>query len=304
VTATRTLRSVKQAVPVPIKQAVKAGRRTVYYDPIAYLRLAAYKRDLASRFGPGFVYEVHPDDEMYRFLREFWSWKFHVEPMRTPADALRSYLVTGDRNLCDLETVLADQGRELSRTASFLEFACGYGRFTRFLVRGLDPTRITVSDISRPAVDFERRTFGVRGFYSTESAANLHHEECYEVVFVASLFSHLSIAHWTPWLVRLYGLVAPGGLLIFSAHGNYTRDIVFGPGYRDQLETAADGFTFLRTNETGGRLSTGYYGNTFVTSEFVRSQMHDHGLGSLVHEYPDSLWGTQDCYVVAKPLSG
>jgi SAM-dependent methyltransferase len=187
---------------------------------------------------------------------------------------------------------------------SFLEFACGYGRFTRFLVRRLEPAKITVSDISRAAVDFQRRAFGVQGFYSTESAANLHHDRCYEVVFVASLFSHLSIAHWTPWLVRLYGLVAPGGLLIFSTHGNYTRDVVFGEGYRDQLETAAPGFTFLRTNETGGRLSTGYYGNTFVTSEFVRSQVRENGLGSLVGEYPNSLWGTQDCYVVSKPGSG
>jgi len=167
----------------------------------------------------------------------------------------------------------------------------------------LDPDRVTVSDINPVGVDFARESFRVSGFYSTESATDLDHDRQYEVVFVASLFSHLAIDHWRDWLRRLYELVAPGGLLVFSTHGPYARDVVFGEGFRDQLEVEADGFTFLRSNETAGRLDARYYGSAFVTEEFVTSQVIADGLGIVKHVYPHKLWGTQDLYVVEKPAS-
>jgi len=170
-------------------------------------------------------------------------------------------------------------------------------------VQRLDPSRVTVADINPVGVDFARRSFGVSGFYSTEVAADLHHDRQYEVVFVASLFSHLAIDHWRAWLRRLYELVAPGGLLVFSTHGPYARDVVFGEGSRDQLEVEADGFTFLRSNETAGRLDAEYYGSAFVTEDFVTTQIIADGLGTVKHVYPHKLWGTQDLYVVEKPAS-
>ncbi len=292
--------ALRRLAPPPVKRALKAGHQ-VAHSARSRGEVAALKRDLRRRYGPGLVYTVHERDEMFRFLRDFWHWPFHVVPMRAPSDALRTYLVSGDLNVRDVEAVLRDQGRDLSAVDSFLEFAAGHGRFTRFLVMRLGSKKVTVADINRSAVDFARETFGVSGFYSTESAADLDHSQQYEVIFVASLFSHLAIEHWSAWLRRLYEMLAPDGLLLFSTHGPYARDVVYGERWRDEIEDVAEGFSYLHTNETGGRLAAEYYGSAFVTEDYVKGQVAEHGLGTLRGGYPARLWGLQDLYVVEKP---
>jgi SAM-dependent methyltransferase len=291
------IRTVKRLVPSTVKRALKGG----YHSARSRMEMVALKRDYRTRYGPGFVYTVHEQDEMFRFIRDFWRWRHHVVPMRAQSDAMHTYLVSGDLMTRDLEAALRDHGRDLSHLDSFLEFASGYGRFTRFLVMRLDFGKVTVSDINRSGVDFARKTFGVSGLYSTESASELEPPQQYEVIFVASLFSHLAIEHWSAWLQRLYEMLAPGGLLIFSTHGPYARDVIYGEHQRAQLEVKAEGFSFLRTNETAGRLAVDYYGSAFVTQEYVKGQVAAHGLGTIRHVYPAKLWGTQDLYVLEKP---
>jgi SAM-dependent methyltransferase len=287
-------------VPEPLKRKVEGG----YHALRSRAEMAALKREYRRRYGPGLVYRVDDRDEMMRFTREFWEWRHHLRPMQAPSDALYTYLVAGDRMTGEVEGVLRDHGRELARLDSFLEFACGYGRFTRFLVTRLDPSRVTVADIDPAAVDFVRETFGVSGFYSTQSADDLGDQGPFEVVFVASLFSHLGIEHWRAWLQRLYRLLAPGGLLILSTHGDHMRNDIYGPEQRKQLREDADGFCFIPTNETKGRLELEYYGSALVTEDFVRREVAALGLGTLTRFYPIGLWGQQDLSVVAKPAAG
>jgi len=290
-------RTVRRLVPSPVKRALKGD----YHAARSRVEMMALKRDYRRRYGPGLVYTVHEQDEMFRFIRDFWHWRYHVVPMRARSDAMRTYLMSGDLMTRDLEAALRDHGRDLSQLDSFLEFASGYGRFTRFLVMRLDPGKVTVSDIDRSAVDFARTTFGVSGFYSTASASELDHRQQYEVIFVASLFSHLAIEHWSAWLRRLHETLAPGGLLIFSTHGPYARDVIYGEHWRDRLEVQTEGFSFLRTNETDGRLAVEYYGSAFVSEAYVKGQVAAHGLGTVRRVYPAKLWGTQDLYVLEKP---
>lgn len=300
------MRSAVRRLPTPLKRALKSVYRaalTPVHSTRSRVELGALKRKYRTRYATNFVYTVHEDDEMFRFVRDFWYWPYHVVRMRAQSDAMRAYLTSGDVMMRDLEAVLSNHGRGLSGLRSFLEFASGHGRFTRFLVTRLDPGKVAVCDISRSAVDFARQTFGVSGYYSTESADDLDHAQQYEVVFVASLFSHLAIEHWSPWLRRLYEMVAPGGLLIFSTHGPYARDVIFGEYWRDRIEVKTEGYSFLGTNETDGRLAADYYGSAFVTEAYVRSEVAAHGLGKIRHVYPAMLWGSQDLYVLEKPAS-
>ncbi len=290
----------KRLVPASVKRSV----RPVYDRARSEVRRRAAERDLRRRYGHGLVLTVDDRDEMFRFMEESWKWPYHVERMRAPSDAMRTYLLSGDGMVRDLERALGDQGRRLADVGSFLEFACGYGRFTRFLVARVDPARVTVSDIDTDAVAFQQATFAVDGFASTESAADLEHDGQYEVVFVASLFSHLAFEHWRPWLQRLYGFVAPGGLLVLSAHGTYARDVIYGERWRSRLTTPADGFSYLETNETGGRLALDYYGSAFVTEDFVAHEVAELPLGSIVQMYPALLWGSQDLYVIERHPTG
>jgi SAM-dependent methyltransferase len=287
---------LERLVPRSVKRALKDP----WLDVRARWRMRTLTRDLRRRYGPDLVLTVHPDDEMFHFMRDHWKWRFHVERMEGPADAMHTYLVSGDVMVRDLQTALRDQDRSLEAAGSVLEFAAGFGRFTRFLVTRVAPERITVSDISHDAVDFARSTFGVSGFYSTASPGDLDDPGRYEVIFVASLFSHLGIEVWVPWLRRLYGMLEPGGLLVFSTHGPYARDVIYGQHWTDRRVAVEDGFSFIATNETDGRLDEHYYGASFVTEEWVGGQVERHGLGTIREVYPASLWGSQDLYVVEK----
>lgn len=292
-----TSREISRLVPAPARRALT----NAWAPARSAAQLAALKASIRYRLGPGFVYTVDDRDEMLQFMREFWKWPYHVAPMKAPSDAMHAYLKSGDHMLSALTTVLEYQRRDLASVRSFLEFASGFGRFTRFLIMRLGRERVTVSDIDRAATDFAREAFGVAGFYSSESAQDVVLPGSYEVVFVASLFSHLSIEHWSPWLQRLYEVVEPGGVLIFSAHGQYARDVIFGERQRQRIESPAEGFYYLRSNETHGRLDVGYYGSTFVNPSFVESEVRRLGLGTLRRVYPAMLWGSQDLYVLEKP---
>ena len=77
----------------------------------------------------------------------------------------------------------------------------------------------TVSGVYHDAVNFSKKSFDVEGFYSCFNPAQLKIYKKYDVIFVASLFSHLPERTWRPWIKTLYESLSENGLLIFSCHG-------------------------------------------------------------------------------------
>lgn len=234
------------------------------------------RQTLRERHGARFVPTVDARDEIVFHLRDTYRLS------RLEAHAM--YLKHGDGVFEAVCRVLADLRRPLPHVDSFLDFACGYGRITRFLVTSLPPSRVTVSDISHDAVDFVRATFGVRGFYSAADPVDVQHDGRYAVVLVNSLFTHLSIGPWRAWLRSLSRLLAQDGVLLFTVRG--PNEI----GRLDDMHRARttlqdDGFQFGDWNETRGRLAGEYYGTTYVTDEFIRRTVALDDLGTVLGPY-------------------
>lgn len=103
-------------------------------------------------------------------------------------------------------------------TIKFLDFASGYGRSTRFLVQDVPPSNVWVSDIYADAVTFQKETFKVNGFVSCHNPSSLYCDEKFDMIFVASLFTHLPQERFMNWLRRLFEMLAPRGVLVFSLH--------------------------------------------------------------------------------------
>jgi len=232
--------------------------------------------------GPELITSVHPDDEMYLFFIT------HPDHKDFP---LRSYFSSGAGMLQNLQEILLKTGLSLENVGTFLEFACGYGRFTRHLVRYLDPGKITVSDVYRDAVDFQKRSFGVNGFYSESDPGKLTIPGTYEVIFVASLFSHLPMKTWRPWLNKLYNSLTDNGILIFSTHG---PSCLAEPG-----KMPGPGFLYCKMSESRS-LSLEDYGTTYVTNDFVSLAVKDETGQPVLLEIPKGLWNYQDVYVVKR----
>lgn len=229
---------------------------------------------------PKLITEIHPEDEMYLFFTT------HPDHKNTP---LKSYFVSGEGMLQSLQKILDETGTSLEEVDSFLEFACGYGRFTRHLITCLDPERITVSDVYEKAVDFQKSIFGVEGFYSDTNPDKLEVPGKYDVIFVASLFSHLPMKTWRLWLQKLFNSLNENGVLIFSTHG---QSCMTKP---DKMPDS--GFAYYGMSESNS-LSSDDYGTTYVTSDFVLKAVEEETGQPVVLEVPQGLWGYQDVYVV------
>jgi SAM-dependent methyltransferase len=261
--------ALKTVIPESLRPIARHSYRSsleAYYA----IRLLFLRSTYRRCYGRNIITTIHPRDEMYRHHRQYSG----------PLHAKYNYLATGHAIVVDLEAVLRGLGRSLENSRSLLEFACGYGRVTRFLVMCVPEHAITVSDIDHSAVDFNTSQFRTRGFYSVTNPDDLVHVDKYDIIFVVSLFSHLPFDNWGAWLKKLYTMLHEHGLIIFSTHGMSMLNEV-PIEVKRRLEAPAPGFCFLRVNETEGRLATDDYGTAYVDNDYVARVVAANKLGRI-----------------------
>ncbi|HEX2122189.1 MAG TPA: class I SAM-dependent methyltransferase [Thermoanaerobaculia bacterium] len=198
--------------------------------------------------------------------------------------ALTSYFQNGLEQFEIVKHIAAWRERPLRR---MLDFASGYGRLTRFLVHEKLAEEITVSDILEGGMEFQARQFGVRAILSSALPENFAAPEKYDLIFVASLFTHLPPATFGPWLRRLAELLEPEGLLVFSVH-----DESIAP------QKVGEGIDFAEHSESRV-LDASDYGSTWVTESYVRAQVAEIGTNFSCERLPRGLSDWQDLYVIS-----
>ena len=241
---------------------------------------------LPGAFAPWLGLDAHidPADDVFGFFTGHGTW----------SSPLRDYLADGWRTLSELVLLLERAGHCLAGCKQVLEFASGHGRFTRHLVKALGHERVTVSDVVPGAVAFSTAQFGVRGFVSTSEPAALAWPGRYDLVFVLSLFSHLPRATWSAWLRRLWDAVAPGGVLVFTTHGDFAAQ-------RAGVTLDEQGFHFVGASESTA-IDVQEYGTAFTSPGFVQTQIE-----ALVPAparwsvEPAWFWAHQDAFVLQRP---
>jgi SAM-dependent methyltransferase len=251
------------------------------FDPCASPEVAECVSDLA---GAGVDTRIHPADEMYLFELS--------QPRRSPATAAVFYFAIGRSIWRTVESVVSWRFGGFANVRSFLDFASGFGRTTRFFARSIDPRTLTVAEIDPRAVRFQQETFGVRGSVSGPDPGRLELPGTFDVVLAVSFFSHLPAGRFEAWLARLYDLVAPGGLLLFTTHGPEL--------YRGPLPMPPSGLLFRSESETE-RLDASEYGTSWVTEAFVRRASNGVSGGAPLWAFPYGLCAHQDLYVLEKP---
>lgn len=245
-------------------------------DPAAEAVLAA-----AGWADPELVRAIPAADEMLS-----WADGHHAGSRQ---QALVTYFNGGLMASRAVEAALAWRFGDGARPR-VLDFASGWGRVTRFLVRRRPADDLTVSDIDAAAVAWQRRRFGVGGFPSAARAADLACDERYDAVVCLSLFSHLPEESFGAWLARLVELVAPGGLLLFSVHDE--SELLPGRAM------PPSGIHFEAISESE-RLDKASYGSAWVSEAFVAAALAGLGRPGLAwRRYPRALWHLQDLYVV------
>ncbi len=225
---------------------------------------------------------IHEADEMY---------SYNLALLRgCKAAASMLYYLKGWQIAEAIRAIASMYFDGLRNVESFLDFASGFGRVTRFLVRELDPARICVAEIQRAAVEFQCAHFGVEGLVSASDALGFDPPRRFRFVMATSFFSHVPDASFRAWMRRLLECVEPGGVLAFS-----TNDIArLGPPGE-----ASGGLCFIPESETD-RLDKTAYGTTYVSEGYVREIIGATGDEAwAISRLPRGLGGLQDLYLVS-----
>lgn len=230
---------------------------------------------------------VHEEDEMWRL--------FYYRGSQDLDQSLIMYFHSGWKIWSTYRQILAWRFGEPGRVGKILDFASGYGRVTRFIVHDIPPERVWISDIYARGVEFQRQRFGLHGIVSTADPADFRCDERFDAILVSSLFSHLPAETFLAWLRRLWSLLSPGGVLVFSVHD----EALLPAGHPGKRELAARGRYFEEESESGS-LSKAQYGTSWVTEGYVREaldRMASDTPGLSVARYPRGFSSLQDLYV-------
>lgn len=233
-----------------------------------------------------FKLHICEDDEMYLFS---------LSNVKDDSDrALLRYYSLGRRILDTVKQVVDWHFGSFENVPSFLDFACGYGRFTRFLIQEMPPERVWVSDIYANAVKFQTEYFGVNGIVSTGQPENYLIDRKFDCILANSFFSHMPERTFTNWLQNLYNLLTPNGILMFSVHDESLR--------LPHVEMPATGILFSADSESQS-LDKEEYGTTYVTEKFVIEMVERVSGGkAFVHRLEKGICRFQDLYVVTNQL--
>ena len=247
--------------------------------------IKAFIREQA-KFPEDFKLNICEDDEMYLFS---------LSNVKDDRDrALVRYYAIGRRILDTVKQVVDWHFGSFENVPSFLDFACGYGRFTRFLIQEMPPERVWVSDIYANAVKFQTEYLGVTGIVSTGKPENYLIDRQFDCILANSFFSHMPERTFTNWLQNLYDLLTPDGILMFSVHDECLR--------APHVEMPANGILFSANSESQS-LDKEEYGTTYVTEKFVREIVDRVSGGkAFVHRIKKGICRFQDLYVVTNKL--
>ena len=228
--------------------------------------------------------EISEADDIYKF--------FAAHP--SSLNPIRDYLADGWRTMSELVLLLEEVNHPLLRTKSVLEYASGHGRFTRHLVKALGAERVVANDVVVDSVEFARKTFGVEGFVSPSVPEQVQWNQQHDLVFVLSLFTHLPASTWSRWLRRIFDMVAPGGVLVFTTHG--------AEAVRKQNVTLDEnGYFFVASSESNA-IDGQEYGTTFTSEAFVRARIAETlPEARLLKVAERQFWHHQDAIVIEKP---
>jgi 2-polyprenyl-3-methyl-5-hydroxy-6-metoxy-1,4-benzoquinol methylase len=188
-------------------------------------------------------------------------------------------------------TKMAAYGHPLSPESHVLDFGCGWGRITRFFLRDVAPSNIVGADCSPTIINCCRQynrwcKFLVSPILPPVDLAARQ----FDLIYLYSVFSHLSERAADGWVTEFCRLLKPRGLLIAT-----TRPRVFiqecekarksGLGYEAMARAFAPTSEWLKRYDQGefcfegtggGENRTGdFYGETCIPRRYVETHWND-----------------------------
>lgn len=129
--------------------------------------------------------------------------------------ARREYLAQGRYSRDAIERVLPDDWHWADKRV--LDFGCGTGRAIRHFLDLAPETELWGSDIDTRCIEWNQVHLGhAAKFIANDEIPPLDLPAGhFDLIYALSVFTHLS-THWAGWLLDLWRLLTPGGLLVVT----------------------------------------------------------------------------------------
>jgi len=221
--------------------------------------------------------------------------RLRVEVAGTPG--LEWFLESGRRQAEIIRAAAERNGTPLGSTSALLDFGCGCGRVLRHWA-GLEGPDIHGSDYNAGLASWCAANLPFVTVSVNELAPPLHYRDGqFGLVYAISVFTHLPHDLERAWIGELSRIVAPGGLLLVTTHGD---------SYADRLDAAErrqydSGAAVVRwPSVAGSNLCT-----TFHPASYVEERLAPE-LDLLEHTPDGGTVGSrqQDLVVFRKPAPG
>lgn len=193
----------------------------------------------------------------------------------TNSEVLQGYWLGGSQTADEFVAAIHDHYDDLGRVDRLLDWGCGCGRVTGFLQRMLQATEIHGCDVDHEAITWcrehlEGRFVPIDPFPPTEYPSG-----SFNVIVSYSVLTHLDRHNQTLWLQEVRRLLAPGGLLLATVHGDFATSFAADPRIHGAL--AADGIADADYDgNLKGVLPDGYYRTTYQTRDYTVAEFSRH----------------------------
>ncbi len=204
------------------------------------------------------------------------------ENMFAGGEDLSNYFEIGESALNQIKAGLA--AAEAPTPRHILDLPSGYGRVLRHLLAEWPEATFAAMDIDAEAVEFCANTFGARPIVSKAPPWEVSAGDGYDLVWCGSLLTHFDAPDWVPTLSYFRDRLVPGGLAIFTTHGevsiNHLAGEIIGPwsGHYGMGEKAtAMAATARRTGFGFGHYDDNDdpYGLSISSPEWVRKKVSE-----------------------------
>jgi len=120
--------------------------------------------------------------------------------------------------------------------ASVLDFACGYGRVTRYLRAAFPDAGVVSSDLMAAAVEYNAQTFGVTGHHSTPDLEDVTFDTAFDLIWCGSLMTHLPEEKAVRLLDVFERNLSDNGVAVFTTHGRFVAERRHKPGWPYKID--------------------------------------------------------------------